>query len=86
MPPRTSLSTSILFEHLALWSKAFFSGILPADAVADIVEYARQNDGVFTVPQQWCTFNSHGHGYARLAHWDNLLPNSREWQPFVWSL
>ena len=42
--------------------------MLPADAVADIVELASKSDGVFTAPQQWCTSNGHGWGYGLLQH------------------
>lgn len=39
------------------YPEAFYSGVLPADAVSDIANWAAKNDGVFTVPQQWCTFS-----------------------------
>ena len=50
------------------YPEAFYSGVLPADAVSDIVDWAAKNDGVFTVPRQWCTFTSHGWGYGLLQH------------------
>jgi hypothetical protein len=32
------------------YPEAFYSGMLPADAVKDIMDWASKNDGVFTVP------------------------------------
>lgn len=50
------------------YPEAFYSGVLPADAVADIVNWAAKNDGVFTVPQQWCSFPGQytWHGYIHV--------------------
>lgn len=50
------------------YPEAFYSGVLPPDAVSDIINWAAKNNGLFTVPQQWCTFNSHGWGYGLLQH------------------
>jgi len=50
------------------YPEVFYSGLLPRDAVADLVAYGSQVDGVFTAPQQWCTFNSMGWGYGLLQH------------------
>ena len=74
------------------YPEAFYSGVLPADAVSDIVDWAAKNDGRFTVPRQWCTFTSHGWGYGRSKSppsqaTENLLENTDDGQgtPSVFS-
>ena len=59
-----------MFAQGRTWPEAFDSGVLPADAVADIKDFAAGQWGMLTLPEhgELCPFNSHGWGFGLLQH------------------